>query len=84
MEIGTFTITASALPLLLVEEPIPQHNSLLAGRMYYKEVMKSQSYRRFMNVARINKETSLLLKKNAEAEWKSRQIDVDQRWTEKS
>ena len=63
MEIGTLAIITSALPLLLVEEPIPQHNSLLAGRMYYKEVMKSQSYRRFMNVARINKETSLLLKK---------------------
>ena len=33
------------------------------GRMYYNEVMKSPSYRRFMNVARMDKETFLLLKR---------------------
>ena len=63
MELDSLTIIASVLPLILVEEPIPQHNSVLTGRMYYNEVMKSPSYRRFMNVARMDKETFLLLKK---------------------
>lgn len=63
MELDALTIIASVLPLILVEEPIPQHNSLLTGRMYYNEVMNSPSYRRFMNVARMDKDTFLLLKK---------------------
>ena len=63
MELDSLTIIVSVLPLILVEETIPQHNSVLTGRMYYNEVMKSLSYRRFMNVARMDKETFLLLKR---------------------
>lgn len=63
MELDVLTIVASVLPLILVEEPIPQHDSLLTGQRYYKEVMKSPSFNRFMNVARMEKETFVKLKR---------------------
>lgn len=63
MEFDVLTIVASVLSLILVKEPIPQHDSLLTGQRYYKEVMKSPSFNRFMNVARMEKETFVKLKR---------------------
>ena len=63
MELDSLMIIASVLPLILVEESIPQHKSVLTGHMCYNEIMKSPCYRRFMSVARMDKETFLLLMK---------------------
>lgn len=62
MELDILTIVASILPSLLTEAPIPQHDSVLTGRLYYREIMKSRSHNRFSNVVRMDKETFLLLK----------------------
>jgi DDE superfamily endonuclease len=62
MELDTLTIVALVLPLVLRNDPIPQHDSILTGQLYYREVMKSPSSNRFSNVARMDKETFILLK----------------------
>ena len=43
-------------------QPIPQHNSILTGDLYYKELMNSVNVNRFLQVARMDKETFIMLK----------------------
>jgi DDE superfamily endonuclease len=40
----------------------PQHNSVLTGRLYYAEIMATENVNRFRQVARMDKETFILLK----------------------
>ena len=43
-------------------QPVAQHNSLLTGDLYYKEIMATINVNRFLQVARMDKETFLMLK----------------------
>lgn len=43
-------------------QPIPQHNSVLTGDLYYRELMNSVNVNRFLQVARMDKETFIMLK----------------------
>ena len=54
MELDVLTIVASGLSFILRGSPVPQHDSALTGDMHYKEVMRSPSVNRFLNVARMN------------------------------
>ena len=62
MEVDVLTVVASVLPFILRDDPIQQHDSILTGRLYYREIMKSPSSHRFSNVVRMDKETFILLK----------------------
>ena len=62
MEVDVLTVVASVLPFILRDDPIRQHDSILTGRLYYREIMKSPSSHRFSNVVRMDKETFILLK----------------------
>ena len=62
MEVDVLTVVASVLPFVLRDDPIRQHDSVLTGRLYYREIMKSPSSNRFSNVVRMDKETFILLK----------------------
>lgn len=62
MELDVLTIVASVLPFILRSSPVPQHDSALTGDMYYKEVMRSPNVNRFLNVARMDKDTFVKLK----------------------
>jgi DDE superfamily endonuclease len=44
--------------------PVPQHNSVLTGDLYYREIMGSANVNRFRQVARMDKDTFNLLKAN--------------------
>jgi hypothetical protein len=43
-------------------QPIPQHNSMLTGALYYEEIMATVDENRFLHVARMDKATFILLK----------------------
>ena len=43
--------------------PIPQHNSLLTGDLYFREIMATVNVNRFLQVARMDNETFNLLKR---------------------
>jgi hypothetical protein len=43
-------------------QPRPQHNSVLTGDLYYREIMATENVNRFRQVARMDKETFILLK----------------------
>jgi hypothetical protein len=43
-------------------KPVPQHNSVLTGDLYYKEIMATVNANRYLQVARMDKETFILLK----------------------
>lgn len=43
-------------------QPVPQHNSVLTGDLYYKEIMATVNANRYLQVARMDKETFILLK----------------------
>ena len=62
MEVDVLTVVASVLPFVLRDDPIRQHDSVLTGRLYYREIMNLPSSHRFSNVARMDKETFILLK----------------------
>ena len=51
------------LPDLLVKEKVTQHNSILTGALYYAELINSENENRFLNAARMNKETFIELLK---------------------
>ena len=54
-------IVFATLPLLLENDPVPEHNSKLTGALRYKEVMESESEARFFEEARMGKESFLKL-----------------------
>ena len=54
-------IVCLCVPLLLSEEPVPQHDSALTGALYYEELMNTNSESRFRNTARMDKPTFLRL-----------------------
>lgn len=41
--------------------PVPQHDSVLTGQIYYAELMATRNTHRFQNVARMDKDTFLSL-----------------------
>ena len=43
-------------------QPVPQHNSVLTGDLYYREIMATVNVNRFLQVAKMDKETFNLLK----------------------
>ena len=43
-------------------QPVPQHNSILTGDLYYREIMATVNVNRFLQVSRMDKETFNLLK----------------------
>lgn len=43
-------------------QPVPQHNSVLTGALYYEEIMATVNDNRYLQVARMDKETFMLLK----------------------
>lgn len=43
-------------------QPRPQHNSVLTGDLYYKEILATENVNRFRQVARMDRETFNLLK----------------------
>ena len=45
----------------LEKEPVPQHDSLLSGHLYYEELMRTGSSARFLNCVRMQRETFLNL-----------------------
>jgi hypothetical protein len=51
------TIVIAVLPLLLEDDPIPQHTSILTGRAYYDELMDSQSEPLFRTACRMDRGT---------------------------
>ena len=59
MQIDVLTFVATVLAYLrtLNKEPIPQHNSLLTGQMYYDEVMNTDNPSRFLTVTRMDRPT---------------------------
>ena len=50
-------IIAVTIPLLFPNVPVPQHDSVLTGHMYYLELIDTENEGRFHNVARMNKPT---------------------------
>ena len=44
-------------------QPIPQHNSVLTGDLYFREIMATVSVNRFLQVARMDKDTFNSLKR---------------------
>jgi DDE superfamily endonuclease len=57
------TLVAMALATTEVnkEGPIPQHDSILTGQLYYEELMTTRNPNRFINVARMDRPTFLSL-----------------------
>ena len=43
-------------------QPVPQHNSILTGDLYYLDIMTTVNVNRFLQVSRMDKETFNLLK----------------------
>jgi len=44
---------------ILPPDPVPQHDSILTGNMYYLELMRTPSKARFLDVTRMKKKHSL-------------------------
>ena len=59
MRINVLTLVATVLAYFRRRrrEPIPQHNSLLTGQMYYDELMITENPSRFLTAARMDKPT---------------------------
>ena len=57
-------IMYALLPILLGEDPVPYHDSILTGKLRYEELLATRNNHRFMDEVRMNKETfeSLLSK----------------------
>ena len=55
------TMTLAASGILNPDGPVPQHDSILTGQIYYNELMETRNTHRFMNVARMDKPTFLSL-----------------------
>jgi hypothetical protein len=45
----------------LCKDPVPQHDSVLTGQLYYEELMATRSAARFLHAARMDRETFLSL-----------------------
>ena len=52
-------VVALMLPSLLGKrkDPVPQHTSVLTGKLYYEELMNTENEHRFRDVARMNNPT---------------------------
>lgn len=69
MEDDTNNFMSDALPILVAaipamydpDSPIPNHNSILTGDMYYQELMNTNSSARFKDIARMDRTTFLRL-----------------------
>ena len=55
MAVDAAALAIALLPILLEDEPIPQHNSILTGALYYDEIFNSENEKRFYEVARMDK-----------------------------
>ena len=53
------TVLAASSPV--DEGPVPQHDSILTGQLYYAELLATRNKNRFINVARMDKPTFLSL-----------------------
>jgi hypothetical protein len=58
-ELGVFLACVEIFDL--GKEPVPQHDSLLSGHLYYEELMRTGSSARFLNCVRMQRETFLNL-----------------------
>ena len=54
-------MTLAASGILNPDGPVPQHDSILTGQIYYNELMETRKTHRFMNVARMDMLTFLSL-----------------------
>ena len=66
VDVGFDPITLSATVLaatgiLHKKGPVPQHDSILTGQVYYNELLETRNTNRFLNVARMDKPTFLSL-----------------------
>jgi hypothetical protein len=61
MAVDAAALAIALLPILLEDEPIPQHNSILTGALYYDEIFNSENEKRFYEVARMDKPTFMRL-----------------------
>ena len=66
MDFGFDVITLTAMTLaasgiLNPDGPVPQHDSILTGQIYYNELMTTRNTHRFRNVARMDRPTFLSL-----------------------
>ena len=66
VDVGFDAITLSATVLaatgiLHKKGPVPQHDSILTGQIYYNELLETRNTNRFLNVARMDKPTFLSL-----------------------
>jgi hypothetical protein len=66
VDFGFDVITLAAMTsadsgILNNDGPVPQHDSILTGQIYYNELMTTRNKHRFRNVARMDKPTFLLL-----------------------
>ena len=66
MDFGFDVITLAAMTLaasgiLNPDGPVPQHDSILTGQIYYNELMTTRNTHRFRNVARMDRPTFLSL-----------------------
>jgi hypothetical protein len=55
MTLAAMTLVASGI--LIPDGPVPQHDSILTGQIYYNELMTTRNTHRFSNVARMDRPT---------------------------
>jgi hypothetical protein len=55
--ISLLTIISILLPVLLEDEPVPEHDSILTGQLRYEEIMRSRNENRFRNNCRMDRNT---------------------------
>jgi len=51
------SIIAIIYPLFMLNDPVPQHNSILTGELYYHELIYTLNDARFLNAVRMDKPT---------------------------
>jgi hypothetical protein len=59
IDLSAMTLAASGI--LNHDGPLPQHDSILTGQIYYNELMTTRNKHRFRNVTRMDKPTFMLL-----------------------
>jgi hypothetical protein len=60
-DVITLVATVLAASSFVDEGPVPQHDSILTGQLYYAELLATRNTNRFINVARMDKPTFLSL-----------------------
>lgn len=49
-----FVLLCAILPFIVKDDPVPCHNSILSGNLYYQELMNTNSEPRFRNANRMD------------------------------